>query len=64
MALRGLREKILYVHNPLPPITDAELLKRAELDYVTAADAPFGAFLALPARLERVLGSIAAVLGS
>ncbi|MEQ1897827.1 MAG: hypothetical protein ABL971_10640 [Vicinamibacterales bacterium] len=29
-----------------------------------AADAPFGAFLALPARLERVLGSIAAVLGS
>lgn len=39
MALRGLREKITYVHNPLPPVTDAELLRRAGLDYIPAAEA-------------------------
>jgi len=40
MSLRGLREQVVYVHNPLPRVTDRELLDRAKLDYVDGADAP------------------------
>jgi hypothetical protein len=40
MAIRGIREKIVFVHNPLPAITDAELLKAAGLDMMNGADRP------------------------
>jgi hypothetical protein len=40
MALRGLREKILYVHNPLPVVSDQELLKRADLEFIEASPRP------------------------
>lgn len=38
MALRGLREKVVYAHNPLPAVTDRELLDRAGLDIVDGPD--------------------------
>jgi len=37
---RGLREKILYAHNPLPNISDSELLEKAGLDLMEGATRP------------------------
>ena len=34
MPKLGLREKIQYIHNPLPAVTDAEVLERAGLEGV------------------------------
>jgi hypothetical protein len=41
MALRGLREKMVYIHNPLPLVSDLELLKRADLEFIEGSERPF-----------------------
>ena len=41
MALRGLRETMVHIHNPLPNISDVELLKRADLELIEGSDRPF-----------------------
>ena len=42
MALRGLREKILYVHNPLPAMSDKALNLAADSDFevIEASEKP------------------------
>lgn len=32
MAIRGIQEPVVYVHNPMPSVTDKEIAERAELD--------------------------------
>jgi hypothetical protein len=44
MARKGISEKIQYVHNPLPNVTEEDLLAKTDLDLIRASTRPFFEF--------------------